>query len=595
MVDPILSLAFSIQSNRGVYALLLGSGVSRAAEIPTGWEITLDLVRKIASSCGEECEPDPERWFHEKFGQAPDYSQLLDQLAKTPAERQQLLRPYFETNEQEREADKKQPTAAHHAIAQLAAQGFIRVVITTNFDRLLETALAEVGVVPTVLSSPDQVKGTLPLIHTRQCCVLKVHGDYLDTRIRNTPNELDTYPEELNQFLDRIIDEFGLVVCGWSAAWDGGLRDAIFRSPSRRFTTYWAARGNPSEEARSLINHRNAQVILINGADSFFEALWQHVESIEEFAKPHPLSAKAAVASLKRYLPEPRHQIRLGDLIDETVERVQQETAGPDFDAYDPQPNTETFTARIRAYEAACSTMMAMAIAGGRWAEQEHIRPWQRALQHLSVVPRVGGNVTWLDMRRYPGALLLYALGLGSVESDRLAFLGQVFSTRVHDDNRDRISVVHLLAPYRLIDGGRPMKMLEGKENYHLPLNEWMYDTLRQHSRREIPDEEQYTTNFVKLEILMSLSTAYQPQPTWMGSSVGTFFYRYEISWNVLQEIKQSISVLDDASPFVIADICGRTAETCMQHIANLEEWISQTAEREHDPRWRRLQEREGY
>ena len=31
MIDPINSLAFSVQANRGVYALLLGSGVSRAA------------------------------------------------------------------------------------------------------------------------------------------------------------------------------------------------------------------------------------------------------------------------------------------------------------------------------------------------------------------------------------------------------------------------------------------------------------------------------------------------------------------------------------------------------------------------------------
>lgn len=45
MIDPVHSLAFSIQANRGVYAILLGSGVSRAARIPTGWEITLDLVR----------------------------------------------------------------------------------------------------------------------------------------------------------------------------------------------------------------------------------------------------------------------------------------------------------------------------------------------------------------------------------------------------------------------------------------------------------------------------------------------------------------------------------------------------------------------
>jgi hypothetical protein len=38
MVDPMLSLAFSVHSNKGVFALLLGSGVSRASGIPTGWE-----------------------------------------------------------------------------------------------------------------------------------------------------------------------------------------------------------------------------------------------------------------------------------------------------------------------------------------------------------------------------------------------------------------------------------------------------------------------------------------------------------------------------------------------------------------------------
>jgi len=41
--DPLTQLAFSIFENKGVYAVLLGSGLSRAAEIPTGWEITLDL------------------------------------------------------------------------------------------------------------------------------------------------------------------------------------------------------------------------------------------------------------------------------------------------------------------------------------------------------------------------------------------------------------------------------------------------------------------------------------------------------------------------------------------------------------------------
>jgi hypothetical protein len=41
MIDPSTALAFSLFENKGVYALLLGSGLSRAAQIPTGWEITL--------------------------------------------------------------------------------------------------------------------------------------------------------------------------------------------------------------------------------------------------------------------------------------------------------------------------------------------------------------------------------------------------------------------------------------------------------------------------------------------------------------------------------------------------------------------------
>ena len=146
MIDPVHSLAFSIQANPGVYAVLVGSGVSRAAKIPTGWEVTLDLIRKLAKLCGETCDPDPELWYRKKFERDADYSDLLDELAKTPADRQQLLRGYWEPNDRERREGEKKPTAAHRSIAALAAQGFTRVIVTTNFDRLVETALTDKGV-----------------------------------------------------------------------------------------------------------------------------------------------------------------------------------------------------------------------------------------------------------------------------------------------------------------------------------------------------------------------------------------------------------------------------------------------------------------
>ena len=126
MVDPMISLAFSVQSGKGTYALLIGSGVSRSAGIPTGWEVMLDLTKQVARLRGDDCKGDPESWYRDTFDQEPDYAKLLEMIAKTPAERQQLLRQYFEPNDEEREQGLKVPQAAHKAIADLVLRGYVR-------------------------------------------------------------------------------------------------------------------------------------------------------------------------------------------------------------------------------------------------------------------------------------------------------------------------------------------------------------------------------------------------------------------------------------------------------------------------------------
>jgi len=576
MIDPVHSLAFSMQANRGVYAVLLGSGISRAAGIPTGWEITLDLVRKLAVLCDEACEPDPEFWYRTKFGKPADYSELLDALTRTQAERQQLLRQYWEPDAGEREEGKKQPTAAHRSIAALAAQGFIRVILTTNFDRLMEIALADAGVVPTVLSSPDQVHGALPLIHTR-CCVFKVHGDYLDTRIRNTPDELCEYPKEFNALLDRIFDDFGLVVCGWSATWDTALRNALMRAPSRRFATYWATHGEPSDEARRLIDHRSAQAVPIKDADTFFQSIQQHVESLEQFARPHPLSTEAAVARLKRYLSEPRYRIQFADLIDDTVDRIIEVTSGEAFSAQGgPAPTNESATARVRTYEAACSTLLAMAPIGGYWAEEEHCHVWQRALERLSSLNNTGGYPLWLELQRYPGTLLLYAFGMGAVEGNRLRVLGRLFATTIHRGHREKIAL-QLLPPSQLFQlGGQVARFLEGKEQAYAPLNDWLHTLLRPSLKRLIPSDERYTLIFDKLEILMALSYAYHAKTTkdYYQAPRGSFGCRQGNIASVLQEIEESIAMLNGRSPFLESTILGDSADACADNLAGFREFV---------------------
>jgi SIR2-like domain len=269
-IDPILSLALSMQSNKGIYAMLLGSGVSRSAQIPTGWEVAEDLMRKIATLRGEECGDDPAGWYGKTFAVEPDYSDLLAAIAKKPAERKEILRNYFEpTTEERNKGGVKVATRAHKAIARLVAKGYARVIVTTNFDRLMESALQAEGIVPTLISTPDAVLGATPMVHTR-CSVIKVHGDYMDNRIKNTPAELGKYDRRINKMLDRIFDEFGLIVCGWSSECDIALRAALERCPTRRFSTFWAAHGVIISEAERLIANRQAQVLRIASADDFF-------------------------------------------------------------------------------------------------------------------------------------------------------------------------------------------------------------------------------------------------------------------------------------------------------------------------------------
>ena len=572
MIDPIQSLAFSMQANPGVYALLLGSGVSRSAEIPTGWEIVNDLLGKLAASQGQSSETDLVQWYIDQYREGPDYSNLLDGLAKTQSERQQLLRPYFEPTDEQREGGLKQPTAAHRAIAQLAAQGYVKVIVTTNFDQLIERALEDAGVTPTVLSSPDHVKGALPLVH-QKCCVIKLHGDYRDTRIRNSPDELSAYPKEFNDLLDRVLDEFGLVVCGWSAEWDEALRKALLRAKSRRFTTYWALRGEAGDSAQQVIRHRGAQAIPITGADEFFTSIQETVQSIEEYSRTYPLSIEAAVASMKRYLSKPEYRIQLKDFIDSTVDRTISDIHHQDFNMHSPQPDRGTITQRVRLYESACATILPIASVGGAWAEEDNFYVWEQAVERLSTAPSVGGFTMWTDMQTYPGMLLTYAIGSGSVYSNRLGFLNRIFSQLVDDDryiNR-RLSAITVLIER---SGYLSYDTLEGMERRHLACSEWLHSVLRTHTRQAVPDDTIYTYTFDKFEMLLSLAYAYLSKRDFFP--VGAYYYRN--GQNVLREIVNSISQLGDSSPYVKCGFIGQTAQSSLDTLVKFRQFITETA-----------------
>lgn len=441
MIEPILSLALTIEGNPGVYSLLLGSGVSRSAGVPTGYDIIAHLTEQVAKLTGAEMPVGGAvGWYRDQFGKEPEYGELLDAVAKTSPERAQLLRGYFEPSAEERENGLKQPTAAHRAIAELVELGYIRVILTTNFDRLTEQALQDRGIVPTVVASVDAIAGARPLAHSR-CTIVKLHGDYLDTRLRNTTAELEEYPPELNQLLDRVIDEYGLIVAGWSADWDVALRGALERAKGRRFSTYWAVFGEPSECTRNLIQLRGALEIQIapGGADEFFQQLAEKVRSVEELKRPHPVTAAVAVQTVKRYLPDPTHHIRLHDLLIDETERVLAATGEERFPTSGLSSTWEAYAGRARQFEALSSTLVQMLAAVGFHGQGESGAALSEVLRRLARPRTQFSSFTsvYTALQGYPVLLSLYSIGLSSIAAgDYLTLSRALVGTRIWNPHR---------------------------------------------------------------------------------------------------------------------------------------------------------------
>jgi hypothetical protein len=493
MIDPALSLALTVHRNAGVYALLLGSGVSRSAGVPTGWEIVESLIRKLALLKGVACDPDPQTWYRKEFGREPDYSEILDEVAKSPAERMQVLRGYFEPTEEERLEGLKLPTPAHRSIASLIAKKYIRVVVTTNFDRLFETALADVGVPPVVISTGDAAQGALPLAHS-PCTIIKINGDYLDPRLRNTSDELSSYDDATKRLLDQVFDEYGLIVCGWSGDWDTALRGALERCSTRRFTTYWASLGSLTQKAQDLVNLRQAAVLAILGADEFFTGLLDRVSALEDMSLSDVLSARVAVSRMKKYLADTTKQINLHDLLTSETERTHAALMGPHFAA------TKGLRARVNSYESALETILGLMICGVFWGSSHNdallLRCYKRiADQEMSQRPVVP------ELSRYPGLFLLYGVGVAACAAHNYRFLRSILGLKVrHVAYRGEQSVAAVLDDEFVFTKYDQAQVLGGKY-----MCEHLFEVLREPLREYLPSDYEYERAFDWFEYLLCL------------------------------------------------------------------------------------------
>ena len=99
------------------------------------------------------------------------------------------------------------------------------------------------------------------------------------------------------------------------------------------------------------------------------------------------------------------------------------------------------------------------------------------------------------------------------------------------------------------------LQALEGMERHYFPMNDWLFQSLREHTTGLIPSDGRYERMFDRMEVLISLSCGLRVNkdrgelPPWFPP--GCFRYRKENFNATTQEIEDSLSKEGDDSPFV--------------------------------------------
>lgn len=208
----------------------VGAGASVGAGLPTGGTLTWEFKRALY--CNAQRLPqsrfpdlyDPafqrlvQSFFDSKSGLPPlgsdeEYSAYFEAYLPDERDRRRFLDARLQGCK---------PSYGHLCLAALMALGQIRIAWTTNFDQLIERACSHQVIVDTLkralaVAGLDQPEKASDLIRDEAWPLLiKLHGDFLYRKLKNTGPELQQQDSTLRHHLSEECGRRGLAVVGYS-------------------------------------------------------------------------------------------------------------------------------------------------------------------------------------------------------------------------------------------------------------------------------------------------------------------------------------------------------------------------------------------
>jgi SIR2-like protein len=208
------------------FAWFLGAGTSRAAGLPSATDIIWDLKRQYY--CREENQEitrqdlqksavrDRIQSFMEARGfpgqeANEEYSIYFEKMVGEDKERQ---RRYLREVLSE---DRVTLSVGNRVLGALMTSGLCRVVFTTNFDSVVERAVAEVGERSLSAYNLEGSDSAVEALNNEEYPLYcKLHGDFRYDSLKNLAADLEQQNRALSECLVNAGNRFGLIVAGYS-------------------------------------------------------------------------------------------------------------------------------------------------------------------------------------------------------------------------------------------------------------------------------------------------------------------------------------------------------------------------------------------
>jgi len=248
------------------FCFIIGSGASKQSGIPTGGELVKQWVEELNALYDEQ---EIESWMRsagiKSDDLAPHYSAIYSKRFE--------LDPKEGYYELERIMEHKEPSCGYSVLAQVLAKERHNIVISTNFDSLMEDAMFIYTDKRPLVCGHESLTGFIKPIQTRPL-IAKIHRDILLSPKSNT-EETKLLEENWEEALSNIFKLYTPIVIGYGGN-DGSLMGFLEKLDAVEGGIFWCYRqadGLPVDRIQKLVSKHNGLLVPIEGFDEMMVQL----------------------------------------------------------------------------------------------------------------------------------------------------------------------------------------------------------------------------------------------------------------------------------------------------------------------------------